>query len=225
MHNHSTIKKNPRQHDYLLWLFIMLCSGLFPTLLNAAEKKPDDVESVYQYFTSLKSFQASFTQTVQDLEGEDIQQSEGEVWIQRPGKFRWNYRSPYRQEVVANGVELWTYDPELEQATVKPIDQVLSITPAMLLSGARNLHEIATIHAKGVHNNQHWYQVLPLDTDETVDQVQLAFADKQLVSIRVNDSFGNTTMIHFSQQKKNQALPDQLFSIELPAGTDILGAE
>lgn len=203
----------------------MLCSGLFPALLNAAEQKPDNVEPVYQYFASLKSFQASFTQTVQDSEGEDIQQSEGEVWIQRPGKFRWNYRSPYRQEVVANGVELWTYDPELEQATVKPIDQVLSITPAMLLSGARNLHEIATIHAKGVHNNQDWYQVLPLDTGETVDQVQLAFADKQLASIRVNDSFGNTTMIHFSQQKKNLALPDQLFSIELPAGTDILGAE
>jgi outer membrane lipoprotein carrier protein len=198
---------------------------LFSTLSNAVEKSPDSNKAVYQYFSTLDSFHANFTQTVKDSDGEDIQQSEGEVWIQRPGKFRWNYLSPYKQEVVANGVELWTYDPELEQATVKPIDQVLSVTPAMLLSGARKLHEIATIHSKGVYQGQNWYQVLPLEIDETVDQVQLAFVDKQLFAIRVNDSFGNTTTIKFSNQKKNKMLPGNLFSIELPAGTDILGAD
>ncbi len=198
---------------------------LFSTLINAVEKSPANNKAVYQYFSTLDSFHANFTQTVKDSDGEDIQQSEGEVWIQRPGKFRWNYRSPYKQEVVANGVELWTFDPELEQATVKPIDQVLSVTPAMLLSGARKLHEIATIHSKGVHQGQNWYQVLPLEIDETVDQVQLAFVDKQLSAIRVNDSFGNTTTIQFSKQKKNKALSGDLFSIELPEGTDILGAD
>lgn len=225
MHSHHKIKSIKKPCHNPLLFFLVLFGFTVPSLAQSVEKTPDEVKRVYQYFAALDTFHARFTQSVKDSNGEDIQQSEGEVWIQRPGKFRWNYQTPYKQEVVANGVELWTYDPELEQATVKPIDQVLSVTPAMLLSGARKLNEIATIHAKGIYKGLHWYQVLPLQADDTVDQVQLAFAKNQLASIRVNDSFGNTTTIHFSNQKKNQTIPDRLFSVDLPADTDILGAD
>lgn len=198
---------------------------VLPAVAGTAGKKPDSGEQVYRYFSSLDTFHARFTQQVEDSDGHPVQASEGEVWIKRPGRFRWNYKAPYTQEVVANGVELWTYDPELEQATVKPIDQVLSVTPAMLLSGVRDLHEIATIRPLGVYQEKHWYQVLPLQDEDTVDQVQLAFNDRQLSAIRVSDSFGNTTTIEFSAQQKNAVVAEHLFSIELPAGTDILGAE
>ncbi len=204
-----------------LTLLVFLCLSAATAFAQPANSQ----ESVYRFFSSLKSFRADFTQHVVDSDGNPIQESQGEVWIQRPGRFRWNYQTPYKQEVVANGVELWTYDPELEQATVKPIDQVLSVTPAMLLSGVRELREIATLNDLGERDDLHWYQVLPLKPDEAVDQVQLAFRNDSLAAIRVNDSFGNTTTIQFSGEQKNKPVPDTMFNIELPAGTDILGAE
>lgn len=178
---------------------------------------------VFDYFESLDSFQAHFTQQVTDGNGVLVQDASGDVWVQRPGKFRWNYLRPFVQQVVANGVELWTYDADLEQATVKPIGDVLSTTPAMLLGGSKQLSELADIEPVGRTSGERWYRLRPKNPDENLDQVQVVFEGDQLHSIRVNDNFGNLTVIEFTDVKRNEPVSDHLFTIELPAGTDILG--
>ncbi len=178
---------------------------------------------VYRYFQALDTFQAQFTQQVTDGDGVLIQDASGEVWVKRPGRFRWNYLKPYVQQVVANGVELWTYDAELEQATVKPIGDVLSTTPAMLLAGSKQLADLADVEPIGRKSGQRWYRLRPKNPDENLDEVELVFDGEQLLSIRVHDNFNNTTVIEFTDVKRNQPVPDHLFSVDLPAGTDILG--
>jgi len=175
------------------------------------------------YFTGLQTFQADFEQNVVDSNGEQVQHAKGKVWIKKPGRFRWDYRTPYRQLIVADGKRLWTYDEDLEQATVRPVDDALSSTPAMLLSGLRPLAEVMQWKSLQRNDGRRWYSLSPRQSDSSVEQVRLAFVGEELSVIEVNDSFGNQTRIIFSAVQRNRKLDPGLFDLQLPAGTDIIG--
>jgi len=175
------------------------------------------------YFAGLNTFQSQFLQTVIDSDGQQVQRSEGTVWIHKPGRFRWDYQTPYRQLIVADGQQLWTYDEDLEQATVKPVDDALSSTPAMLLSGFRPLSDVMTWRQSGTENGERWFSLDPKQPDSAVEKVRIGFQNDQLSIIEVTDSFGNHTRIQFSDIKRNQVIDRGLFKLELPPDTDIIG--
>ena len=178
---------------------------------------------IADYFSGLNTFQSSFTQTVTDSNGERLQDAQGRVWMQRPGRFRWDYATPYRQLIVADGEHLWTYDEDLEQATVEPVDDALSSTPAMLLSGFRPLDEVMRWQETGTRDGRTWYRLDPKQQDTAVEEVQIAFDAGQLAIIEVRDGFGNHTRIGFSDITRNQSIDPDRFRIQLPPGTDIIG--
>ncbi|MEA2078882.1 MAG: outer membrane lipoprotein chaperone LolA [Pseudomonadota bacterium] len=200
----------------------LLCLALWIAACANQRVFADDL--VADYFSALDSFQARFIQTVIDSDGERLQHSEGTVWIEKPGRFRWDYQTPYRQLIVADGKRLWTYDEDLEQATVKPADEALSSTPAMLLSGFRPLSDVMTWRQSGTENGERWFILNPIQPDSSTEKVRIGFVDDQLSIIEVTDSFGNHTRIQFSQIKRNQPIDPGLFRLDLPAGTDIIGS-
>ena len=112
-------------------LFGVLLMLLFPATA-VAEQLPSYVTD---FFTGLDTLQANFNQQVMDGNNKLLQSSQGHMWIKRPGRFRWDYEAPYRQQLVADGERLWSYDEDLEQVTVQKAADVLTSTPAMLLSG------------------------------------------------------------------------------------------
>jgi outer membrane lipoprotein carrier protein len=181
-------------------------------------------DQVSDYFSGLETVQADFEQTVLDAGGEEIQHSVGKVWIQRPGQFRWDYRTPYRQLIVADGTRLWTYDEDLEQATVKPLDEALSSTPAVLLSGYRPLSEVMDWKPDTDNDRFNWYRLTPKSADAAVERVRIAFESDLLKIIEVVDGFDNHTRISFSNIVRNRKLDADLFHLQLPEGTDIIGA-
>jgi len=99
------------------------------------------------------------------------------VWIERPGRFRWDYQTPYRQLIVADGKQLWTYDEDLEQATVKDLDAALSSTPAMLLSGYRPLSDVMVWEPDTDKDNDQysWFRLHPKEKDSAVEKVRIGF--------------------------------------------------
>jgi len=196
----------------VLWLLV----GLAPVLARA--------DLVSDYFSGLESIQADFAQTVVDSNGETIQNSEGRVWMQRPGRFRWDYRTPYHQLIVADGKKLWTYDEDLEQATVKTLDSALSSTPAMLLSGYRPLAQVMDWEPDSGGDGYTWFRLHPKERDAAVEKVRIAFKGDELAIIEVVDGFGNHTRIRFSNIQRNKKLDSGLFKLKLPEGTDIVGA-
>ncbi|GMQ87990.1 MAG: outer membrane lipoprotein chaperone LolA [Gammaproteobacteria bacterium] len=202
----------------------VIYSCLVLLLLSGAGRAVAVDDPVAAYFSGLKTFQANFEQTVVDSNGEQVQHSEGKVWIQKPGRFRWDYRTPYRQLIVADGKRLWTYDEDLQQATVKPVDDALSSTPAMLLSGFRPLSEVMTWKPADSVDGKRWFNLSPRQSDSAVEKVRLAFDKDQLAIIEVNDSFGNRTRIIFTGIVRNRKLDSGLFELQLPADTDIIGA-
>ena len=195
----------------------------FPIVLAHAAGNASDLVS--EWFAGLSSIEADFTQTVVDSAGEQVQDSQGRVWIQRPGRFRWDYRTPYHQLIVSDGKQLWTYDEDLEQATVKTLDSALSSTPAMLLSGYRPLSEVMTWEPEGEADGLLWFRLHPREKDASVENVRIGFRDRQLDTIEVVDGFGNHTRIRFADAQRNRKLDAGLFQLQLPPGTDIIGSQ
>jgi outer membrane lipoprotein carrier protein len=198
----------------ILHLLSLLCL-LLPVAANA--------DPVSDYFSAMETFEATFTQRVVGTNGDVIQEASGEVWISKPGRFRWNYTQPYPQIIVADGERLWNYDADLEQASVSPIDETLTSTPAMLLSGLRPLTEVMNTTPLGNSGGVDWFRLQPKGQDAAVEAVRIGLRNSQLEVIEVVDGFGNRTHIRFSDITLNQPLDPELFRLDLPPGTDVIG--
>jgi outer membrane lipoprotein carrier protein len=171
------------------------------------------------FFSGLTTLQADFEQTVTDANQKSMQDSKGHMWIERPGKFRWDYHTPYEQELVADGQRVWSYDADLEQVTVQQASEVLTSTPAMLLSGTTPLDKVFNIEESGANS----LLLKPKNDDSNITELRLVFAGNMLSSIVAHDSFGNTTTFHFSQMARNEPVAAKLFQFVPPPGTDVIG--
>src|ERR1700738_1356165 len=95
---------------------------------------------VEKYLAGLATWSADFTQTIDDGHGKVLRSAAGKLYLQRPGKFRWDYTEPSEQLVLADGKQIWFYDKDLAQANVRDMDTSLASTPASLLSGNGSVH-------------------------------------------------------------------------------------
>jgi len=206
----------------------LLCRTVFAGLIllllvppvALAEKSPDYVQS---FFMDLQTLQADFDQQVIDANNKTIQSSRGHMWIRRPGRFRWDYITPYRQQLIADGEHLWSYDEDLEQVTVQPAAEVLTSTPAMLLSGDEPLEKVFLIEAAEMSGNEQHVRLMPRSDDSNVIELQLFFSAGMLARIKAEDSFGNTTIFSFTHLERNPKLDEDVFSFTPPAGADVVG--
>lgn len=196
-------------------VIILLASCGLPALCAAATP-----EYVNRFFDKLTTLQADFEQKVIDANQKPVQQSTGHMWILRPGRFRWDYKTPYVQQLVADGKQVWSWDADLEQVTVQPASEVLTSTPAMLLSGAAPLEQVFNIEAI----DNHTVLLKPKTDDSNITELRLVFADDRLSAIVAHDTFGNTTSFHFSHMTRNGKLDEGLFHFVPPAGADVIGA-
>jgi outer membrane lipoprotein carrier protein len=200
----------------------LLLLFLLPTSLALAAPS-SDTERVERYFAGLETLEAEFRQQVRDPEQGVVQEASGRVWISRPGRFRWNYLEPYEQQLVSDGRNVWTYDLDLEQATVKPAAEVLSDTPAMLLSGGQSVAGVFDIEAVAGEGRLEWYRLRPLEQDGTVEEIHLGFEGEELRVMQVTDLFGNRTLLRFRQVRRNQVIDPGRFRFVPPDGTDVIG--
>jgi len=121
----------------LLWL----------PVLAQAEATP--VQRLHAFLAKAASLQAEFSQSQVHESGAPGQKTSGLFYLQRPGKFRWDYLKPYRQEIVSNGGKVWFYDVDLEQVTTKKMTEAIGSTPALLLSGEVALDKNFKIEDQG----------------------------------------------------------------------------
>jgi outer membrane lipoprotein carrier protein len=200
---------------FICCLLLCLTAGT----AGAGTAVPDDVQD---FFRGLKTLQADFDQQVIDSDRRLIQSSRGHMWIMRPGRFRWDYEAPYRQQLVADGKRFWSYDEDLEQVTVQPATEVLSATPAVLLSGEQPLEEVFTIEDAGTAGGEHAVRLLPKSDDSNLTGLVLVFASGSITRIEARDSFGNTTIFSFTNLERNPELSADIFRFVPPPGADVI---
>jgi chaperone LolA len=181
------------------------------------------IDTVHAFFKDLHTLEADFHQQVLTSEGKLQQESDGHVWILRPGRFRWNYLTPYKQQLVADGRRLWSYDEDLAQVSVQPMDKVFSSTPAMLLSGNEPLEKVFRLQEEPAQDGQQQVRLTPISDDSSVIEVYLFFVKGELSRIEASDNFGNTTTFSFSGLVRNAAVDESLFRFVPPPDVDVVG--
>jgi chaperone LolA len=177
---------------------------------------------VENFLGELKSLRAEFRQTVTDVHGRILERAEGTVALARPGRFRWDYRVP-EQVIVSDGVTIWLYDVLLEQVTVRPADEALAGTPAMLLAGGSDLSEEFEITDGGVQDELNWSRLTPRRSDGDFREVRLGFAGSALRHMTFLDRLGQTTELDLLQVERNPSFDSSLFKFEPPPGVDVVG--
>lgn len=201
-------------------LLVALGVGL---LTAAAEGSPaSDVE---KYIAGLATWSADFTQTIADDSGKVLRRAAGKLYLQRPGKFRWDYSEPSEQLVLADGKQIWFYDKDLAQANVRDMDATLASTPAVLLSGGGPVSTQFDITALPPSGGLEWYQLIPKHTDTDFQLVRIGFAKGELASMFLADKLNQVTQLTFTHQSRNAKFAADLFSFTPPSGVDVIGRD
>ncbi|MGX5201559.1 outer membrane lipoprotein chaperone LolA [Aliikangiella sp. IMCC44632] len=174
---------------------------------------------------NLTTYQATFEQKVSNDLGQVVDQSRGQFSIQRPNLFRWEITETFPQLIVADGENMWTYDPELEQVTIQNQSTMLADSPLLLMtSDAATLQKSyqISVHPLNDNKNKQLFLLKPLSKDSVFESVNLLFEEQRLIEILMQDTLGQKTSVQFSQIKMNEPLKDSLFKFVPPEGVDIV---
>lgn len=180
------------------------------------------VESLHGFYANTQSMQASFHQVVSDMQGRKIQEVDGNMQLQRPGKFRWDYNKPYVQQIIGDGRFVWLFDPEMNQVTQKSVQGAIGSTPAALLAGTKEIEKAFTLSDDPRKSELQWVLATPKDKDAGFEKVSLGFKDNLLRQMELYDNFGHITQITFGDLKKNAAIPAKNFEFTPPPNADVI---
>jgi len=183
------------------------------------------INALNQFHANVKSLKADFTQVLLDADSNTVQESSGQVWIERPGLFRWEYNKPYPQIIVADGNRIWIYDPELEQVTVKKESDAIGSAPALVLSGKRPLTDDFVIKELDRNDDFTWVKLTPKKEDTDFSVITVAFNKKDITLLELTDKLGQRTKIIFKDLVTNSVHDKSRFEFVAPPGTDIIGKE
>jgi len=194
-----------------------------------------------KYLDNLRTLRTSFVQTLADPHGREIDRANGTLIVQRPGKFSWDiHPQPVAgsaaaanptpaggggagQLMVCDGVNLWFYDRDLQQVTVKAVDAALSATPAMLLSGAVDVRKSFAISPVGVREGLDWVLVEPNGTQADFRRALFGFEHGDLQRMILEDKLDQTATIIFQKIERNGPVRTAEVSFTPPVGVDVIG--
>ena len=196
-------------------LLLFLLGFSFPAVANG-------LDDFLAFNDAAKSATARFEQQVFDRSGKAVERASGTFAFQRPGKFRWVYEKPHKQVLVGDGARLWIHDPDLNQVTVKRIDQAISSTPAALLAGKDDITALFTLRDAGTADGLSWVEATPKAQDTGFERVRLGLKGKLLAAMELHDQLGGRTLLRFTELKSNAPVTADSFKFTPPKGADVL---
>ena len=205
---------------------LLLIAGLF--LAGQAALGQDDVDDagkrlVDNFLVNVVTLQGRFEQAQINAEGEVEDRLSGTLEIERPGKFRWSYAEPYEQQLVADGLNIWSYDVDLAQVTVKPQAEALANTPAMLLGGDANALAQFRFGGVTVETETTWVRMIPIDTSSGFERMELGFLGGELMRMVFFDNLEQRTLVSLYDVVTNEPIAAERFAFEVPEDADLVG--
>lgn len=186
----------------------------------------NDLES---FVRSVKSGKAEFTQVVtappKDGQLSRSKSSSGTFEFSRPGRFRFVYKKPFEQTIVADGQTLWLYDVDLNQVTARKQAQALGSTPAALIASSADIKALQNDFALADAPDEgglQWVLGSPRAKDNQLQSVRIGFRQNQLEKLEIVDTFGQKSVITFSGFQSNAVINPELFQFKPPAGADVV---
>jgi len=196
---------------------------LFTPVVAAPSTSASDArQQLNQFFTKVNSLQGSFNQQVYSKKGEVIQNAAGTLSLSRPGKFRWVYKSPDPQTIVADGKNIWVYDEDLEQVTIKPMKQAMASAPIALLTRKQIPDAQFVVTPNDASGGLNWFDLTPRKKSKDFKLIQLGLNKSGIRQMVMHDQLGQKTVIQLNV-KKNVPIKSNTFHFQPPAGVDVIG--
>ena len=203
---------------------LVLFCGLIIGGVAAAESTADEGEALVDAFVKdVATLVGDFEQSLISAEGELIEVTRGRLEIQRPDRFRWAYSEPYEQWLIADGLNIWSYDLDLEQVTVKPQADALANTPAMLLGGSDSALDAFEYQGTTVEDDVTRVRLVPVNTESGFVRVELAFVGGQLRQMVFLDNLEQTTFVTLENVVVNESISAERFEFSVPEDVDLVG--
>ena len=199
---------------------LRLAVGLSIAALSFAAHA-DGVDTLKEFVRDVKTGRSAFTQVVTSPDGAKKKSSSGSFEFARPNRFRFAYTKPFEQLIVADGQKVWIYDNDLNQVSSRRLTNALGATPAALLAGG-SLEKDFDLSPLPAKDGLDWAQATPKAKDGAFQAVQIGFRGKDLAAVEIVDSFGQRSLLTFTQFASNVALAADSFKFTPPAGADVI---
>jgi outer membrane lipoprotein carrier protein len=204
-------------------LFLVLAASSASTDASARQPEVNGEKLLDNFIHNVQTMRGRFEQSLVDANDRILESASGTFEIRRPGQLRWLYERPYEQMLVADGLNVWSYDVDLAQVTVKPQAEVLSSTPALLLGGSEHVLDDFTYGGSFEDRGTDWVRLLPRDTDSSFDSVELGFNDGTLSRMIFEDNLDQTTLVAMHDVVLNEPVDAEHFRFVPPEGVDVVG--
>lgn len=193
--------------------------------LAQAQARMDEVGEhlVNSFVNDVITLQGRFEQSLIDAGGAIIEQSSGTLEIERPGRFHWAYSDPYEQLLVADGLNIWSYDVDLAQVTVKEQAKALANTPALLLGGDEEALSQFRFDGSMVETSTTWVRLIPVDTRSGFERMELGFIGGQLSRMVFFDNLDQKTLVSLYDVTTNEPIDGERFEFAVPDDADLVG--
>jgi outer membrane lipoprotein carrier protein len=179
-------------------------------------------ERLRAYLDDLDTLSSEFRQITLSSDGGRIVESAGTLYLKRPGRFRWEYRGPNAQVIVADGKRVWLHDIELDQVSHQGQESALGGTPAQLLASDDPIERHFRILPWDAGDQREWVELQPKAEEGQVAKIRIGFVGDDLDTLLMEDSFGQITRFSFTRTRRNPELDEELFRLEQPVGGDFL---
>jgi outer membrane lipoprotein carrier protein len=183
------------------------------------------LEQFKSFVAGTKAARGEFTQTQvrsKAATGKAPAPSSGTFVFARPGKFIWTYQKPYEQVLQADGETLYIYDKDLNQVTTRKLGNALGSSPAAILFGSNDLEKNFTLAEAGTRDGLEWLSATPKSKDTTFEQIGIGLKDGVPQAMELKDSFGQTSVLKFTNFQRNPQLGAQQFRFEAPKGAEVV---
>lgn len=175
---------------------------------------------------TMTSFEADFVQSVSDDKLFRDEKSSGKVWVQRPGKFFWRYdQGPQKLDIIADGVNLWIYQPALKQVMVHQLADIEQDIPVSWLASDQPIAKryntrLLADNVRGLT----WFDLQnKKGGTQEIAFIELGMKDNLMQEVRLTSSDGKITLVTFSNAKRNTTIDPNKFIFRPEAGIDIIG--
>jgi len=205
--------------------FLLLCMTAGLSHITCAADVHALAHAVDEHYNHLRTLQAEFTEL---YHGSGIERTEaGTLWLKKPGKMRWEYRSPREKLFVSDGHDAWFYVPDDRQARKTPVSKLDDLrSPLALLLGKTKLEkELRGLSlapdVSALEPDDVVLRGVPQALAERVSEILLEITpDHQIARILINEVDGSITEYRFNKQKENAQISDSRFEFTPPAGTE-----
>jgi outer membrane lipoprotein carrier protein len=203
-------------------------------LYGAAVAGDTDVHAmahkVDEHYNHLHTMEAEFTESYRGMGVDRVET--GTLWLKKPGKMRWEYRSPREKLFISDGKDAWFYlpgDRQVRKTEVRKLDDLRS--PLAFLLGKTHLEkELRGLSLAPdqtpVKTGNVVLRGVPKNLEDRVSEILLEVTPEgEIVRIQVDEVDGGTTEYRFSQEKENVEVADHLFHFAVPAGVEVVDGE